>query len=308
MSILSYLKNFFMYPEIRFGYLSKVGFYNMMKDQKYISKCYRIKIGQKLNLDNPVTFNEKLQWLKLYDRKPEYSSMVDKFEAKKYVAERIGEECIIPTLGVWDKFDDIDFSVLPEKFVLKCTHDSGGLVICQDKEQFDTQKAKVILQKSLKRNFYLTGREWPYKNVKPRIIAEQYLEGMDELVEYKMFCFNGEVKMILVCKGQAHGEGRTNDFCDCNLNKFPFTSLNPQSKDQLEVPRELPELIEFAERLSAGIPQLRVDTYLMDGKIYFGELTFFHNSGFCKFEPAEWDEILGSWIQLPQRGNMKDHK
>lgn len=272
-----------------------------MPDDEFLKLEFEIILGEKLNLDAPETFNEKLQWLKLYNRKPEYTAMVDKQAAKEYVAERMGTDCIIPTLGVWDCFEDIDFDTLPEKFVLKCTHDSGGVVVCKDKNKLNRHKAKSILEKSLKRNFYLRHREWPYKNVKPRIIAEQFLEDMDELVEYKMFCFDGKVKMILVCKGQAHSGGRTNDFCDVNLQRLPFTSLNPNSEGELKVPDELPQLISFAETLSAGIPHLRVDTYLADGKIYFGELTFFHNSGLCSFDPPEWDKILGDWITLPEQ-------
>lgn len=290
--------------QYRFAVLSSRGFYNNLSDEKYLKKCYKVKFHKELDLENPQTFNEKLQWLKLHDRKPEYTRMVDKYEAKKYVADLIGEEYIIPTLGVWDSFDDIDFDSLPEQFVLKCTHDSGGLVICRDKSQLDKEKAKEKINKSLKRNYYLHGREWPYKDVKPRIIAEQLITELSNgegLVEYKLFCFGGKVKMILVCKGEAHGSGRTNDFCDCELNRLPFTSLNPNSKGELVRPKELPQLIEIAETLSAGIPQLRVDTYLANGKIYFGELTFFHNSGMCTFDPEEWDEKLGGWIELPER-------
>lgn len=282
--------------------LSARGLLNWLPDKMYLKLLYELRTGKKPDLKNPKNFNEKLQWLKLYDRNPEYSRMVDKHEAKRYVAEKLGEQYIIPTLGVWEKFDDIDFDALPEKFVLKCTHDSGGLVICKDKSKLDKESARAKIECSLKRNYYYSSREWPYKDVKPRIIAEQFLEDMDELVEYKMFCFNGEVKMILVCKGQAHGAGRTNDYCDTNLKRFPFVSLNPNSEGELLVPKEMPELLSIAEKLSAGIPQVRVDTYLADGKIYFGELTFFHNSGMATFDPPEWDEKLGSWIKLPQKG------
>lgn len=281
--------------------LSDRGFLKWMPDKLYLKLIYETRIGEKPNLDAPKTFNEKLQWIKLHDRKSEYTTMVDKHAVKDYVAERVGTDCIIPTLGIWDRFEDIDFDALPKKFVLKCTHDSGGLVICQDKDTLNRAVAKEKIERSMKRNYYWHAREWPYKNVKPRIIAEQFLEDMDELVEYKMFCFDGKVKMILVCKGQAHSGGRTNDYCDVNLQRLPFTSLNPNSAGELKVPDELPQLISFAETLSKGIPQLRVDTYLADGKIYFGELTFFHNSGFCSFDPPEWDKILGDWITLPEQ-------
>lgn len=279
------------------------GFYDNMSDEEYLKKMYKQLTGKKLNLENPKTFNEKLQWLKLHNRKPEYSQMVDKYGAKQYVAEKMGEEYIIPTLGVWENFDDIDFDALPEQFVLKCTHDSGGLVICKDKSKLDIEAAKKKINRSMKRNFYLFGREWPYKNVKPRIIAEKFMSDLgneEGLVEYKFFCFNGEVKIILVCKGGAHGNGRTNDYCDLQLNRYPFTSLYPNSEGEVTRPEELPELIAFAEKLSAGIPQVRIDTYLAGGKIYFGEMTFFHNSGFCTFNPEEWDAKIGEWIVLPE--------
>ena len=269
-----------------------------MDDEKYIKKLFKLKMGYEPDLDNPKTYNEKLQWLKLNDRNPEYTAMVDKYLSKQYVAERIGEEYVVPLLGVWDSFDEIDFDKLPERFVLKTTHDCGGVVICKDKSTFDRDKAKAFLNKHLAYEYFYHCREWPYKDVKPRILAEEYLEGMDEFVEYKMFCFSGKVKMVLVCKGQAHGAGRTYDYCDTDLNRFPFTSLNPNSEGELPVPEQMPELIALAEKLSEGIPQLRVDTYLADGKIYLGELTFFHNGGMAKFDPPEWDEKLGEWIEL----------
>lgn len=295
------LKTYVQHPVKLLTRMGSQSFLKKMSDEKYLKMIFKDKTGYPLNLENPKTFNEKLQWLKIYNRNPIYTMMVDKYEAKKYVSNIIGEEYIIPTLGVWDSFDDIDFDVLPNRFVLKCTHDSGGLVICHNKNELNKEYAREKIEKCLQRNYYWSNREWPYKNVKPRIIAEEFLEDMDELVEYKMFCFNGEVKMILVCKGQAHGEGRTNDYCDMSLHRLPFTSLYPNSKGELSVPKELSELLDVAKKLSVGIPQIRVDTYLADGKIYFGELTFFHNSGMAKFDPPEWDEKLGEWIKLPSK-------
>ena len=293
------------------SWLASKGAFNWMSDEAYLRMRFQKRLGRKLNLENPRTYNEKLQWLKLYDRRPEYSVLVDKYEVKKYVADRIGERYIIPTLGVWNTFEEIDFDSLPDQFVLKCTHDSGGVVICRDKKVFDRVAARKILRNALKKNYYYSGREWPYKAVKPQIIAEQYMEDreadshakkVNSLIEYKVFCFNGKAKMVLVCKGRAHGSGRTNDFCDINLVRLPFTSLNPNSTGELVKPKQLPELISAAETLAAGIPQVRADFYLCNGTVYFGELTLFHNSGLCKFHPEEWDGILGSWIQLPQKG------
>ena len=294
------IKKFFKNPYLFFVYLAYKGCFTKMRDDKYIKYMFRARMGKWPNLKNPTTFNEKLQWLKLYDRKPEYTTMVDKYEVKKYVAEKIGEEHIIPTLCVWDKFEDIDFDSLPKQFVLKSTHDSGGVCVCEDKFNFDIAAAKQKINKSLDRNYYYSCREWPYKNVKPRIIAEEYLSALGEegLVEYKIFCFNGVAKIVLVCKGTAHAVGRTNDFMDRDFNRIPVKSLNPISETEPERPEQLDDIIEIAEKLSAGIPQLRVDTYIANGKIYVGELTLFHNGGMSRFEPEEWDHTFGSWIDL----------
>lgn len=284
--------------------LKMLKFLRFVPDKLMLKLEYRIKFEKKLRLKEPKTYNEKIQWLKLYDRKPIYTTMVDKHAAKEYISEKIGENYVIPTLGVWDRFEDIDFDALPEQFVLKCNHDSGSVLICKDKSSFDFEKAKQVLTEGLKQNGYYCGREWPYKNVKPCILAEAYLSALDneELVEYKIFCFDGEAKIVLVCKGQAHGVGRTNDFMDRDFNRIPVMSLNPHSSPDPARPEQLDEIITIAEKLSADIPQLRVDTYIANGKVYVGELTFFHNSGMSKFEPEEWDYTFGSWIKLPKEG------
>lgn len=291
--------------DYRFYTLAKYGVYNNMPDEEYVKRIFKARMGKELDLQNPKTFNEKLQWLKLYNRDPLYTKMVDKYEAKKYIGGIIGEEHIIPTIGVWDRFDDIDFDKLPDQFVLKCTHDSGGLVICKDKAKLDKAKAKRTIERALRKNYYYLWREWPYKDVKPRIIAEEYMSNLSgsETVEYKIFCFGGKARIVLVCKGTAHGSGRTNDYCDLELNRYPFESLNPNSKGELTVPEQLPEMIEIAETLSGGIPQVRVDMYLFDEKVYIGEMTFFHNAGAVEFEPSDWDETLGSWIDLPEKSD-----
>ena len=227
--------------------------------------------------------------------------MVDKYEAKKYVADKIGEEYIIKTLGVWDKFDDIDFSTLPNQFVLKTTHDSGGVVICKDKSTFDIKIAKEKLEKTLKRNYCFMNREWPYKNVKPRIIAEEYMvdESGYELKDYKFFCFDGKVKVLFVAKDRTKANEETKfDFFDENFNHLPFTNGHPNSEPPYVKPQNFEKMKELAEVLSKDIPHLRVDFYNINGKIYFGELTFFHWSGLTPFEPEEWDYKLGSWINL----------
>lgn len=278
--------------------------YNDWSDEKYLKRKYKAYIGKELDLENPQTFNEKLQWLKLYDRKPIYTTMVDKYAVKQYVAEQIGEEYIIPTLGVWDRFDDIDFDALPDQFVLKCTHDSGGLVICRDKSKLDKVAAKAKIEKFLKREYFWRQREWPYKNVKPRIIAEQYMEDSKtaELRDYKFFCFNGAVKALFVAtERQKAGEEVKFDFFDPDFNRLPFRQGHPNAKTTPEKPVRLEEMKRLAEALSKGIPHVRVDFYEVDGRVYFGELTFSHFAGLVAFEPEEWDYTFGSWIQLPEK-------
>ncbi len=286
-----------------FMFLSNRGFFNKMSDETYLKLRYNCIMGRKLNLDNPVTYNEKLQWLKLYDRKPEYTKMVDKYEAKKYVADMIGEEYIIPTLGVWDTVDDIDFDALPKQFVLKCTHDSGGLVICKDKAELDIEETKNTLNHFLHRNFYSIHREWPYKNVKPRIIAEKYMEDESgyELKDYKFFCFNGKVNAMFIATDRNAETETCFDFFDCNFNHMPVINGHPNTKKEIKKPLGFEKMIELAEKLSSGIPQVRIDFYDINGNIYFGEITFFHWSGLKKFEPEKYDKIFGDWITLPNK-------
>ncbi len=273
-----------------------------LSDEAYLKKIYKVKFKKELDLGNPKTFNEKLQWLKLYDRKPIYTTMVDKYEAKKYVADIIGEEYVIPTLGVWDRFEDIDFDSLPEQFVLKCTHDSGGLVICRDKTTLDLKKVKKKINKSLKRNFYLIGgREWPYKNVKPRIIAEQYMQDETEkmLPVYKFFCFNGEPRIIQVIKNDKQAN-ESIDYFDTEWTLLDLRQNFPNSTVPLPRPKKLSEMLSLVKELAGGRDGfLRVDLYTINDRIYFSEFTFFSDSGLAEFHPSSWDEILGSWIQLP---------
>lgn len=265
-------------------------------------------MGAKLNIDAPRTFCEKIHWLKLYNRRPEYTFMVDKFEVKKYVANIIGEQYIISTLGVWNNIKDIDFDSLPDKFVIKTTHDGGafGVVICKDKKQFDIQKAKKQLDKSLKRNNFLVSREWAYKNVVPRIIAESLLENSnnEDLIDYKFYCFNGDVKYCQVIKNRTSKE--TIDFYDMDWNHQTFIGLNPMATNSLqpiEMPKNYMKMIEIAKQLSADIPFVRIDLYNIDGVIYFGEMTFYPSGGFGVFKPLEWNEKLGSMIKLPVKYN-----
>lgn len=271
-----------------------------LNDEKYIRLRYKIVTGEKLNLKNPKTFNEKMQWLKLNDRKDIYTTMVDKYEAKKFVANIIGEEYIIPTLGIYDKFEDIDFDKLPSQFVLKCTHDSGGVVICKDKNKFDFEKEKEKINQHLGENYYYAGREWPYKNVKPRIIIEKYMEesGKEDITDYKMMCFNGKVRCSFICLNRRSEEGLNVDFYDTNWNKMPFERHYKNSKILTPKPKNYDLMVELAEKLSKDTKFLRVDFYEVEGKVYFGELTFYPGAGLEEFNPKEWDRKLGDWIDI----------
>ena len=271
---------------------------HLMSDRKFIlfaAKMYNVEI----NLDNPKTYNDKLQWLKLHDRKPEYTTMVDKYAAKDYIASKIGSEHIIPTLGVWKKFKDIDFDSLPNQFVLKSTHDCGGLVICKDKSKLDKREAKEKIERCLKRNYFWNGREWPYKNVKPRIIAEKYMKDdkTDWLVDYKFFCFNGEPK-FMYCSMDKADDPRT-DFFDMDYNRLDMRMRDPNSEIPPPKPEKFEEMKAFAKILCKDIPHVRVDFYQINGEIYAGEITFFHMGGFVKVYPEKWMDIMGEWIKLP---------
>lgn len=273
----------------------------LLPDAVYLKLVYRARIGRPLNLNSPKGFNEKLQWLKLYDRNPLYTKLVDKAEVKPWVAERIGWEHVVPTLGVWDSFDDIDFGALPERFVLKCTHDSGGLAICRDLSTFDMAAARRKIERSLANNYFWSGREWPYKDVRPRIIAEEYLDPAGEqvgLTDYKVMCFGGQARCEFTCTGRADGNLHV-DFFDTEWNHMPFTRHYPNADVPPEAPERLKDMVAMAERLSEGMPFVRVDFYEVAGQYYFGEMTFYPGSGMEEFDPERWDEELGSWIELP---------
>lgn len=278
-----------------------LGLDHYVPDVLYLQMLYYRVFGKKLNLDNPQTYNEKLQWLKLNYRPTILSSLVDKNEVKHYVAERIGKEYVIPTLGVWNNCDEIDYNSLPDQFVLKCTHDSGGIAIVKDKANMKKEDIKKKLSTAQKRNHYWSGREWPYKNVVPRIIAEPYLEDKTthELTDYKFFCFNGTVKAVMVATERQAGHTKF-DFYDTDFQHLPFRWGHDHSSQELKKPQGFEAMLKVAASLSSGFPHVRVDLYNVEGKIYFGELTFFHWSGMCPFEPEEWDEKFGEWIELPQ--------
>ena len=275
-------------------------FLRFLPDKAYIQLYYYFMFKRFCNLKNPKTYNEKLNWLKLNDKREIYTKMVDKYEVKKYVADIIGEEYIIQTIEVYDKFDDIDFGKLPKQFVIKCTHDSEGLVICKDKNKLDIKEARKKINKAFKRNFYYIGREWPYKNIKPRIIIEKYMEDEknQELRDYKFFCFNGEPKAMFIASERGIGETKF-DYYDLEFNHLDIIQHYPNSQKKIEKPINFDKMIELAKTLSQGLHHLRVDFYEVNGKLYFGELTFYHFSGFQPFLPEKWDKIFGEWLEIP---------
>jgi len=293
-------------PRILLLHILKLKMCRVFPDHLYLKVKYQLTIRRKLNLNYPSTFNEKLQWLKLYDRKPMYTQLVDKYEVREYVKKTIGDEYLIPLLGVYDNFDDIDFQKLPNQFVLKCTHDSGGVVICKNKNDFDQESARKKINKCLKHNYFYLGREWPYKDIRPRIICEKYMEdeSSKELRDYKYMCFNGKVKCSFVVLNRNSTTGINVDFYDLDWKLMPFERHYPNSGINISKPQNYQKMIEFAERLSKDIPFLRVDFYEVNGQLYFGELTFYPGSGFEEFTPESYDELLGRWIELPNK-NLK---
>lgn len=255
-----------------------------------------------LNLKHPITFNEKLQWLKLYGRRPIDTVLSDKYAVKEFIAKTIGSKYVIPLLGVWDKFDDIDFDKLPDMFVLKCTHDSGGVVVCKDKSSFDLDAARKRIERGLKHDYYVFSREKAYRDIPRRIIAEEYKEDAKtkELRDYKFFCFDGEPKALFIASDrQKTGEETKFDFFDMDYNHLPFTNGHPNAEVLPEKPVCFEEMKLLAAKLSKGIPHVRVDFYEVNGKVYFGEMTYSHWGGMTPFDPEEWDYTFGSWIKLP---------
>lgn len=274
----------------------------ILPDKTYLKILYRLKLNKRLDLKNPANFNEKLQWLKLYDRNPLYTRMVDKNLVKEYVANLIGENYIIPTLGVWNSFDEINFDFLPNQFVLKCTHDSGGLVICRDKRNFDFESAKKKIEQCLKKNYYWRGREWPYKNIVPRIVAEKYMQDGDSevLPVYKFLCFGGKATIVQTIQNDKT-PNETIDYFDREWNLLELRQNYPNSPNPLKKPDKFEKMLEIADYLAKERKSfIRVDLFFINGNIYFSEFTFFSDSGTANFYPNSWDEYLGNMINLPR--------
>ncbi len=289
--------------DYRFLINANRGKYDSMDDETYLRKKYKAIMGRELDLDSPETFSEKLQWLKLYDRKPEYSVYADKYAVREHIAKTLGEQYLIPLLGVWDSPDEIDFDSLPDKFVLKCTHNSGlGMCICTDKSSLDTSKVRAELKKGLEQNYYFTGREWPYKNIKPRIIAEKYITDTEDsagLSDYKFFCFNGTADSVMLCLERNTGDTKFYFFDkDWNLKRLNVRGKNAPADFTLPKPECTDEMFAAAEKLSQGFRFIRIDLYQSCGKVYFGEMTFFPDSGFDRNILDETDRYWGGLIKL----------
>lgn len=275
----------------------------LFSDKVYMQLLYRFQLGRRLDLENPQFFTEKLQWLKLYDRREEYSKIVDKYEVKKIVASMVGEEFIIPTLGVWNSINDIEWELLPDKFVIKTTFGGGsdGVFFCNNKKELDVDRLKRKLSKAMNTNPYKRLREWPYKNVPKRIIAEEILEDKSgDLRDYKFYCFNGEPKVLLIASNRYSSHNF--DYFDMDFNKLPITSaMGPNNPSLTEKPICFERMKIIAKQLSANYPHIRIDLYDCNNRIYFGEMTLYDSSGFDNLNSDEWDLKFGSWISLPNK-------
>lgn len=281
--------------------LGRRGFYKTMPDDIYLKRVFKSSTGRTLDLENPKTYNEKLQWLKINERRPEFTMMVDKYKVRNYIKQVLGEEYLIPLLGVWDEPDAIDFNSLPDQFVLKCNHNSGrGMYICTNKKELDVRSVKKNLEKGLKEEYYYAGREWPYKDVPKKIIAEKYMIDpvTKDLRDYKFYCFNGKVKFVMINSDRNSDQPTKADYFDRSFNWLDFRWGYEHSRIKPEKPHDFKKMIEIAEKLSQNMKHVRIDLYYCANKIYFGEITFFDGSGFDKIEPVEWDYRIGSWIEL----------
>lgn len=295
--VLAFVKD----PKRAYLWITAKGLTKWIPDQVHLEIRYRISIGKPLNLNEPRSFNEKLQWLKLHDRNPLYVRLVDKIGVKSWVIERIGDRFVVPTIAVWDSVDEIEIEKLPDKFVLKTNHDCGGVVVCDDRGTFDPEVARRKLQKHLSTNYFWGTREWPYRDVVPKVFAEKYIDHdrSCDLIDYKFMCFGGQVGCIFTCSGRSEDDLRV-DFFDLEWNHLPFERHYRNSDEAIDRPKSLSQMKSAAERLSEGIPFVRVDFYEVDGTPIFGEMTFYPGGGFEEFTPEIWDMRLGDMLELPE--------
>lgn len=293
------IKKFVGNPKRLFYSLGYRGFFKWLPDKIYLKILFKFQTGASLNFKEPITFNEKLQWLKLNKKNKTYSLLVDKFEVRQYISKMIGSQYLIPLIGVYNDVDEIRLDDLPDKFVIKCTHDSGGVFICKDKKTFDLSKTKVEINKRLKRNYFWAGREYPYKEIQPRIIIEEFMEDKidGQLRDYKFFCFNGEPKFMFIASNR--GEGTTKfDFFDMEFKEIAVKQHYEKSKDKVKKPINFEEMIKLSKKLSNNMTHVRIDFYEINGKVYFGEFTFFHFSGLESFTPVNYDYHFGTYIDI----------
>lgn len=306
--MLSKIKKGFKNPYLLLMHLGRQWpWRHLISDKQFVSLFYRAYHHRPLNLTNPQTFNEKLQWLKLYDRKEEYTQLTDKYLVRQYVKEKIGEQYLVPLLAVWDRPEDINFSKLPNQFVLKCNHDSHSVVICRDKETLDKKAAIKKLLKAFNTQYFWKGREHNYKNIQRKIIAEKYItdQNSDELTDYKYFCFNGIPYFVQVDSNRFTNHTRNFYDIDWNFINVEYGCKNNPFKIDPK-PKAHEKILQLASILAAGIPHVRVDFYVLENHIYFGELTFHHGGGGMMVSPQEYDQLWGSYLVLPNKNNAKN--
>ncbi|MBS6764911.1 MAG: glycosyl transferase [Clostridium sp.] len=275
-----------------------------ISDKSYLKFVYWVQFRKKLNIDNPKTFNEKLNWIKLYDRNPMYTKLVDKYSVREYIGRVLGEEYCVPLIGVYDSFDEINFDALPNQFVIKTNHDSAGYVICRDKSKFDIDAARKKINKHIKRNYYWMGREWPYKDVVPKVIIEKYMQnGTDrDLNDWKFYCTNGEPFLFYTTFERSSENGLSMNYYSMDGERIPVRHCNyPNYHGDLKLPANFEHMIEITKVLSKGIPFVRVDLYEINGQVYFGEMTFFPGNGIEGVQPESYDDLWGSYIKLPHQ-------
>jgi hypothetical protein len=282
--------------------LGSRNFFNWMPDKPYLELLYKSQMDQNLDLVNPTLYNEKLQWLKLYDRNPLYTDYVDKYKVRNHISNTIGENYLIPLINVYDSVNEINWDELPNKFVLKCTHGSGTNIICKDKKKLNIEEAKKNLNKWMKTSWYWFGREWPYKGIKPKIICEKFMldEEGDQLKDFRFFCFNGEPKFVAVDFNILEKSRTRRNLYDLDWNLLDAGISYPRNLEQkVEKPMQLSEMINLAKKISKNIPHVRVDFYSIGSDVYFGEMTFYHQVGLGRIYPREFEKKMGDWIKLP---------
>ena len=296
------ISKFIHNPWNLYQWMLRKGVTDWVPDELHLKLLYRAIFDRWPDFNHPQGFNEKLQWLKLHDHNPLYPLLVDKYRVKQWVSDRIGEKYVTKTYGSWERPEDIDFGILPEKFVLKTNHDCGGVAICEERDSFDFESAKRKLNEHLRSDYYKKWREWPYKSVKPLVFAEEYLEpdtGADDLFDYKFLCFDGSPKLVELHRGRFGSH--TQDIYDAQWNRVELSDWGyPQSKETLEKPDRFEEMLSLSKMLSDGFPHVRVDWYLTHGRLLFGEMTFYDGAGFCAFEDYADDLKLGSLLNLPE--------